>query len=104
MKAQEQWFEPGDKVMRVAYLEDIFPDKKSCGSHPQSGFGIVLCVASCWAGEDGWNRVLFIGIATHPGKRWLAACFRRVEEIQLCIRAAEALRVPDVKLSLLTTK
>lgn len=91
---QDYWFEPGDKVMRVAYGPEVvkFPSWQKLP--PNSEKGKVLCVHSCWQEVDGWNRVLFVGIPIVPGSGFLAACFRRVEEIKLCVKAAQKVGEP----------
>jgi hypothetical protein len=84
--SQDQWFEPGDKVMRVAEAHLLgFPN---CSGPIARGteFGNVLCVQSCVV-LNGINRVFFVGIESHNGRPFFACCFRRVTEIQLINRA-----------------
>lgn len=81
----DQWFEPGDKVMRVASAPIIMPE---------TDFGIVLCVDRCeYISSRSYSRVFFVGIPSPTGYGHLANNFRKVEEIQLCVRAAK--KKPD---------
>jgi hypothetical protein len=100
MNTQDVWFEPGDKVIRVAYAYDLglplIPQRRLTN---QSDFGNVLCVERCFRLGD-WNRVSFVGIKPTgilPDRGWYACCFRRVEEIQLCVRAAEKFKQPQTE-------
>lgn len=83
---QDYWFERGDKVMRVAYADQLGLSFQ-VNTRPETDFGIVLCVEKCWQGVDGMNRVTFIGV-----QMWgqcYASCFRKIEEIKLCVKAAQ---------------
>lgn len=100
MKTSDQWFEPGDKVMRVSYSQPgegrrIREVRKS----PQ--YGEVLCVMECWEGPT-CNVVDFVGFGgpdydAASGLRWgwEATCFRKVEELQLCVQAVERAKKPQ---------
>lgn len=87
MKTDDQWFEPGDKVMRVAWAEDLGICVQYVGSDPP--FGEVLCVSEVGVAPNSkMNWVRFLGVPLNaPGAYWLARCFRKVEEIKLCINA-----------------
>lgn len=89
----DQWFSPGDRVMRVSSAAALgFPYRAKI---PESGFGKILCVAGCWQTASGWNAVKFVGVLnSSPDIGFLAACFRRVEEIRLCVEAAKRMRQP----------
>lgn len=94
MNNNDQWFEPGDKVMRVAH--DPY---KNCPRIQRRGtdlapYGKVFCVSDFCASDLG-NTVKFVGIANSIGSIGFAARnFRKVEEIQLCVRAADAMKKP----------
>lgn len=88
----DQWFEPGDKVMRVCDVEDSgFPE----GLAKSPPYGEVLCVVDFCEQDDG-NLCLFAGypMTIYDGKEWweTAACYRKVEEIRLCVKAAQAIK------------
>lgn len=92
MKNDDQWFEPGDKVMRVAHgAPNTIPFKPNLAP-----YGAVFCVESCFHNPKyNRNSVTFIGVVnTRQAKGFVAANFRKVEEIQLCVRAAEAMKTP----------
>lgn len=98
---QDQWFEPGDKVMRVMEDEECAPAYLSVIEPCEaSRKGVVLCVEKCWREPDNippFNLCRFVGIALPRGLAEMAACFRRVEEIKLCVRAAKLLSEPAKK-------
>ncbi len=63
-------------------------------------FGIVYCVRDCW--RSGTGHVIFsiVGIpeVLRPnGSKcgWVTANFRKVEEIQLCVKAEEHAKKPQ---------
>lgn len=92
----DQYFSPGEKVMRVAYADTLgLPVTRKAVA--QADFGRVLCVEFCWEGPVG-NLVMFVGIPLPVPHGCIggfhAACFRRVSEIQLCVRAAKRLSSP----------
>lgn len=96
MRKNDQYFQPGDKVMRVnpnashgGYEE---PDKPS--SFPV--MGQVYCVEGFYEGPL-WNTVMLVGFGGwryHPINGtpvgWRAAWFRKVEEIKLCVEAVKS--------------
>lgn len=86
----DQWFEPGDKVMRVFLSTEL--GLPGVGP-PILSSSTVYCVESCDQDADGWNAVTLVGI-DDGGLPFYAACFRRVTEIQLCVRAAKRLSSP----------
>lgn len=98
----DQYFQPGDKVMRVmedAPLLALFPIKVRHPNPPE--FGRVYCVERCFAGGV-CNLVHLVGIwhdTTADGrpKGFPAMMFRRVEEIKLCVRAANHVLKPVEK-------
>lgn len=90
MKTNDQWFEPGDKVMQVMSTAELGRPTSGRGGSLR---GKVLCVLQCWANWRGYNVVAFVGIPD-DGRGRYAACFRRVEEIRLCVRAAERMGEP----------
>lgn len=92
MKNDDQWFEPGDKVVRVA---DQNADTDTRDGGPP--FNVVLCVARFCEDPEG-NLVECVGypVLEDDETEWWdsASDFRKVEEIQLCVRAAEAMKNP----------
>lgn len=81
MSNNDQWFEPGDKVMRVAYAEEL--GLPSNGRRlPETEFGKILCVSYCTVFE-GYTVGHFVGIEGFEH----TDCFRKVEEIRLCVDA-----------------
>jgi hypothetical protein len=96
MNTNDQWFEPGDKVVRVTTVAKSLPGVKwkPLPGGPWAPYGRVMCVSACW--NDGKrNRVYFVGVPEAHG--FLAACFRKVEEIKLCVRAAEKFSQPQTE-------
>lgn len=95
----DQWFNPGDKVMRVSRgnpfrLGYFVPAPKDAVE------GEVYCVTQCWKATQGWNLVLFTGFPIEFSSNgelcgFLAANFRRVEEIQLCVNAVKQIKQPQ---------
>ena len=85
----DQWFSPGDKCMRVSNAcelrlphNDILPKGSETGK--------VVCVVEF---KDNYPIPNFVRFAGFEG--WFyAANFRRVEEIQLCVKAAEQMKAP----------
>jgi len=86
----EQFFKPGDKVMRVgshsknAVIVSDIPTRI-----PQ--WGETLCVEDCWRTSIG-NLVMFVGFGGpyyFNGLKtgWQASAFRLVDEIRLCVGA-----------------
>lgn len=98
----DQWFSPGDKVMRVSRgnpfrLGFFAPAPKDAVE------GEVYCVSACWQSDHGWNLVTFVGFprefyANGVEKGFLAINFRRVEEIKLCINAIKHTKQPQTEL------
>lgn len=91
---QDYWFEPGDKVMRVAYGPEVAKFDKWLPHSSEAEKGRVLCVHACWRADNGWNYVTFVGVPITPGSGFLACCFRKVEEIKLCVKAAQKVGEP----------
>jgi hypothetical protein len=97
MNTNEQWFQPGDKVMRIAYAADLGLNSANVAVNPATDFGIVLCVEHCWRPRLApCNAVDFVGVfpKSNESRGFAAACFRKVEEIKLCVRAAEKFHQP----------
>jgi hypothetical protein len=49
----------------------------------------VLCVKLCFE-FDGWHHLDFVGVPDNTILGYLAACFRKVDEIRLCVEASKA--------------
>jgi hypothetical protein len=96
MNNNDQWFEPNTKVIRVARATDFGVFSTTPSPLPGTEFGKVLCVRFCHAAPLG-NGVFFVGVDHISNVGCLARCFRRVEEIQLCVRAAEKFRQPQTE-------
>lgn len=85
----DQYFSPGDKVTRVAYADALGIQVHYTTCHPETDFGHVLCVSEFIEDNSG-NRIRFVGIPLRdPTELWFACCFRKVEELKLCVRAAQ---------------
>lgn len=91
----DQWFEPGDKVMKVSNCN------LGKNIHPQGStqMGKVYCIEACWRGLH-CNAVNFIGFDQIFGVRglrlgWPAQDYRKVEEIKLCVKAANFVTKPQ---------
>ena len=89
MRTNDQYFQPGDKVMRVE------PEAKP-GTYPYDGLppkmGVVYCVSDFWEGPE-FNVVMLTGFGgfryDERGRPvgWRAIYFRKVEEIKICLQA-----------------
>lgn len=89
----DQYFEPGDKVMRVTAGDKLFPRDIFFGGNGLTSvpYGAVVCVS--WFEADAIaNRVAFSGI----DRVFLAACFRKVEEIKLCVNAVKSVKQKEL--------
>lgn len=94
----DQWFEPGEKVVRVCELRNVLPGIPSnkLPIHPDTDFGKILCVHSCEYNIVA-NLVHFVGVQPRDNTEmfgWVAACFRRISEVQLCVKAAQHFKKP----------
>ncbi len=87
MKTDDQWFEPGDKVMRVD--NSNLPTTHFGDGSTDAPFGKVFCVEHCQE-RLHFNSVTLIGVCGC----FLAKNFRRVSEIQLCVRASKRIPAP----------
>ncbi len=94
MDTNDQWFEPGDKVMRVALASLLGLPVTDLGPQRETDFGRVLCVERCWR-VAGQNWVTFVGVPNGPNEAWYACCFRKVSEIKLCVSAVNRKREPN---------
>ena len=86
MNNNDQWFEPGQKVMRVAVDRPI-PSMKNWDE--RVGFGEVFCV-SIFLEDKGFNWIELVGF----DDIYLASNFRKVEEIKLCVEALKKAKAP----------
>lgn len=89
MNTNDQWFEPGDKVMRVR-------DSSAPEGNPHTPFGKVFCVEKCWA-LHGHNVMTLVGIDPSPYKRYSTEKFRKVEEIRLCVDALKHSKTQEIQ-------
>lgn len=92
-KIQDQWFEPGDKVVRV---QDVQFTVKEIEERPSTlPNDKVLCVHAFINHPLYGNFVQITGY--NAGSEWWSPAreFRRVEDIQLCVRAAQAMKQPQ---------
>lgn len=96
MKTNDQWFQPGDKVMEVLTDEEVEAAMPLAqfGEDAPTRQGVVYCVERFK--EFPWsNAVVLSGVgADRPmDERWIPAIyFRKVEEIKLCARAAKKMK------------
>lgn len=86
MNTNDQWFEAGDKVMRVSNWN---PGGLVDGSK-EKPFGHIFCVEYSFQSCVGMNGVKFVGVQIPA----LASNFRRIEEIKLCVEAAAKMKQP----------
>lgn len=96
----DQWFNVGDKVTRVVTDAEFIAKIGEIPFHSgvRTNFGTVYCVSKCWIGKR-MNLVSFVGIPNSVmpngmSRGYPAIAFRRVSEIQLCVRAAEHFKKP----------
>lgn len=89
MRTNDQWFQPGDKVMRV--VGNGRPGIHCDAGSPQ--MGQVYCVEAFYEGPK-FNAVMLVGfggwryVAGNPYPiGWRASFFRKVDEIRLCCKA-----------------
>lgn len=101
MNLDRMVFAPGDKVMRVggcrggANVRRI----KYNGAVPQ--YGVVYCVEDIYEGPL-FNVIMLVGFHWHYKRNgqkcgWYAGAFRKVEEIQLCVQAANRAKAKELQ-------
>ena len=94
----EQYFNPGDKVMRVGSIS-LRPIDRSILKRQPPQFGEILCVERCWK-NGRHNYVMFAGFGApyYSSKGYeiglIAQNFRKVDEIKLCLAAVAHDRAP----------
>jgi hypothetical protein len=92
VNTNDQFFQPGDKVMRVSAGEGT-PSTGGIQMESWPQYGVVYCVEDFYAGPR-FNAVMLVGFSgwryhTNGTKiGWAARAFRKVEEIKLCVAAA----------------
>lgn len=97
----DQYFNPGDKVMRVSRGNPFRPGFFI--QAPKDALeGVVYCVSACWKSKQAWNLVDFVGfppeLDSNGNQRgFIAANFRRVEEIKLCVNAVHTTKQPQTE-------
>jgi hypothetical protein len=94
MRTNDQYFQPGDKVMRVGdntpgarLAHELAPPPDA-----RPKYGVVYCVEDFWEGPQR-NVVMLVGFGGWTycdgfKAGWPAASFRKVEEIKICLAAA----------------
>lgn len=88
---KDQYFSPGDKVVRIS--GNVGPNIYRGKDRPASPiYGKVYCVEDFWQGPCH-NVVMLVGFGGwrySNGMKvgWPANCFRKVEEVRLCVNAA----------------
>lgn len=87
MRNDDQWFEPGDKVMRVAPSDCPLTQE-------DTPMGTVFCVQHVAIDHNQEAVMKLVGIKLRKTGWVCTERFRKVEEIQLCVRAAEAMKKP----------
>jgi len=99
MNLDRMVFEPGDKVMRVGGNRPGARLFKYHGKAPS--FGRVYRVEDFWEGPH-YNVVMLVGFGgwRYSGEMkigWYAGAFRKVEEIQLCVKAAQQMKQKELE-------
>lgn len=93
----DQWFEPGDKVVRVCWGDSLGIDPSRINPTVEAPEGDVYCVTH-FRNNGSWNEIWLAGFGEPPTEDgFFAACFRRVEELRLCVEAAERMKKPSEK-------
>lgn len=91
-----QYFNVGDKVARV---ENNPGDPGAPSSMKDTPLGVVLCVSETARFADGTQGVAFVDfpkmVLSHTEWWYSANDYRKVEEIQLCVRAAEKMKTSE---------
>lgn len=89
MRTDDQWFQPGDKIMLVSHKTygEVAKDYK--GAKPK--MGVIYCVEDFFEGPQ-FNVVMLVGFGGWHWEGnykcgWFAGNFRKVEEIKLCVQA-----------------
>lgn len=93
MKSNDQYFKPGDKVMVVNGNTGNYEKSDAPSVSPKKG--IIYCVEDFqeYTKKDWHNVVILVGFGgwryDDYGHKvgWPAKCFRKVEEIKLCINS-----------------
>jgi hypothetical protein len=95
----DQYFQVGDKVMLV----DETPPLLGCHPDPvdddEVDFGIIYVVAEFEEDLEYYNVISFVGqrplfVLDGATQGWPACCFRKIEELKLCVQAAAKHRQP----------
>ncbi len=100
MRTDDQYFQPGDKVMRVSSpVASGYTRPDNYGMKDMPEYGIVYCVEDFWEGPQ-FNVIMLVGVGGwryHGGMKvgWQARRFRKVEEIKLCVGALEHTKKPE---------
>ena len=99
MRTDDQWFKPGDKVMRVS-VAPVKPRKAVVCEKPVE-LGTVYCVSDFYEGPE-FNAVMLVGFGGFRRVRgnpypvgFEARAFRKVEEIKICVAAANHAKAPQ---------
>jgi hypothetical protein len=92
----DQIFKAGDKVVFIG----MSPETKDIGIFCKTKYlikGNVYCVRDCWKGWNGYHAVSIVGIPDTGGDLkgygWLAADFRKVEEVKQILQIYECKEV-----------
>jgi hypothetical protein len=90
----DQIFQVGDKVMKVCGHN--VPGRKVSIEVP---WGVVLCVEDTKILEHGGQGIHLVGFQNTMNRRgqirWFRSyCFRKVEEIRLCVEAVQHIKDP----------
>lgn len=97
MKTDDQWFQPGQKVLRAVAADPTQPEEAHFYSD-MVPFGVVFCVDRCFECPGGYNVLWFTGLPIpyeDHDSGWVAANFRAVEEVRLCVEAAQHVKKPE---------
>jgi hypothetical protein len=96
MNLDRMVFAPGDKVVRVGFNRHPNAKRFPGDFGKDVAFGVVYCVEDFWEGPL-FNVIMLVGFGGwryHHNQKvgYPASAFRKVEEIQICVKAAQQMK------------
>lgn len=93
----DQFFQQGDKVMQVLDEEGFIIQYGLGRDSAKTEKGKVYCVSEFISNLFFvCNAVRFVGVEMPSSESYfIAKCYRKVEEIKLCIKAVETIKQPN---------